>query len=165
MRGSSLIHSPSGKPHLQPSNSQTSLQPPNHPPNKTPTKPQPFPYHPQPIRPPQHSLSGDRDICWDLHSSGKDPTAAWAAAAAAFPLLRLRFKGGAALALPPQRYLFAVEGGKRFCLGLFDNREWLVRWGWGGAVIACFAGRVACIGSEWRRPYVTTIPAPIHPWP
>ncbi|KAI8471379.1 MAG: aspartic peptidase domain-containing protein [Monoraphidium minutum] len=65
------------------------------------------------------------DICWDLPTEGSAPSDAWASAAAAFPRLRLRFGGGAALLLPPQRYVFAVDGDRggkwRFCLGFFDN--------------------------------------------
>ncbi|KIY91353.1 hypothetical protein MNEG_16611 [Monoraphidium neglectum] len=65
------------------------------------------------------------DICWDLPTLGSTPADAWAAAAEAFPTLRLRFDG-AALLLPAQRYLFADGGDRgggrrRFCLGFFDN--------------------------------------------
>ncbi|GBF92869.1 eukaryotic aspartyl protease [Raphidocelis subcapitata] len=71
----------------------------------------------------QRSAGGDVDLCWQLPTGGLDPAAAWGAAAAAFPLLRLRFGGGATLVLPPHRYLFAVLGGQKFCLGLFDNGD------------------------------------------
>lgn len=51
---------------------------------------------------------------------GADASVGWANAALFFPTLRLRFAGGAALALPPTRYLFSTSSGN-WCLAFFDN--------------------------------------------
>jgi hypothetical protein len=62
------------------------------------------------------------DHCWSLGSdAARDPAGrGFALATRAFPTLRLRFAGGAAVVLPPYRYLFATPRGN-FCLGFFDN--------------------------------------------
>ncbi|KAI8473330.1 MAG: aspartic peptidase domain-containing protein [Monoraphidium minutum] len=60
------------------------------------------------------------DHCWLIDEAPADSPEAWAAVYRLFPVLRLRFASGAALLLPPRRYLFALSN-QDFCLGFFDN--------------------------------------------
>ena len=75
------------------------------------------------------------DVCW------RGAPDAFRGLEAVFPAARLKFAGGAALALPPHRYLFLVGPPGTYCLGVFDN-------GAAGTIIGGIAARGALVRYE-----------------